>query len=168
MKRLLPVIALLFVLSCTQKDVAPKPVADFNYEESTVGYVEFTSTSKNATRYQWDFGNGRVSTNPYETIQYDSNGQYTVTLTAKNEDGAMDQVKKNVNVRSVPTTGNIVFWTNFDAGNIDVKISNVLVGTTTVYVNSTGLPACFTPGLVTVTLPKALIPIRLKTGPSFL
>lgn len=64
---------------------AASTVADFNFTATNSSkapcVVTFTNSSLNATAYHWDFGNGKTSTEANPTMQYDSAGFYTVTLT---------------------------------------------------------------------------------------
>jgi len=66
------------------------PVADFSSNVSE-GYaplsVQFNDSSKNATRWNWDFGDGSNSTEQNPMHTYSSAGTYTVNLTAGNENG---------------------------------------------------------------------------------
>ena len=102
--------------------------------------ITFINISENATSYVWDFGDGTTSTliNPVKTYL---NGNYTVTLTAKNTngesstfsdsfiiDGCVDETSKNID----PANGSLN-WTffnengnaSFDAfGNIGGGIVN--------------------------------------------
>ena len=76
------------------------PVADFNIDMTIAGVgelVTFTNNSLNAMDYEWDFGDGNVSTDVNPTHTYDAVGVYTVKLTAKNND-LEDSVEKTIEV----------------------------------------------------------------------
>jgi PKD repeat protein len=60
------------------------PTADFEYEKNALE-VSFTNLSVNATSFEWDFGDGSVSTDENPTYTYADAGDYTVTLTAYSE-----------------------------------------------------------------------------------
>ena len=66
------------------------PTANFS-SNVTEGYapltVQFTDLSENATAWNWDFGNGANSTEQNPTHTYYAVGNYTVNLTATNENG---------------------------------------------------------------------------------
>jgi PGF-pre-PGF domain-containing protein len=66
------------------------PVADFSSDVAS-GYaplnVQFTDLSKNANSWNWDFGDGTNSAEQGPAHIYSSPGNYTVTLTANNENG---------------------------------------------------------------------------------
>ena len=66
------------------------PSADFN-TNVTSGLVpltvQFTDLSQNATGWNWDFGDGASSPDRNTTHTYSTAGNYTVTLTASNDNG---------------------------------------------------------------------------------
>ncbi|MDQ1251304.1 MAG: hypothetical protein QG646_377 [Euryarchaeota archaeon] len=66
------------------------PVANFS-SNVTHGYaplaVKFTDLSKNATGWNWNFGDGANSTVQNTTHKYSTAGNYTVTLTVSNANG---------------------------------------------------------------------------------
>ena len=68
------------------------PVANFSSNISS-GYaplsVQFIDLSKNATRWNWDFGDGDTSTEQNSAHTYSVAGSYTVTLSASNENGTI-------------------------------------------------------------------------------
>ena len=70
--------------------VLPLPVADFSINVSS-GYaplsIRFTDTSKNTDGRIWDFGDGNNSTEQNPEHTYSATGNYTVNLTATNENG---------------------------------------------------------------------------------
>ncbi len=68
-----------------------KVVADFTLSKGTAGAVTFKNTSKNATSYAWDFGDGSKATDENPTHTYAKNDTYTVKLTATNKDGSADK-----------------------------------------------------------------------------
>lgn len=61
-----------------------QPTASFTYKKEAPLTVIFTNTSTNATSYNWDFGDGTISTEQNPTHRYDKIGTYTVTLVAEN------------------------------------------------------------------------------------
>ena len=74
------------------------PVANFS-SNVTQGYaplsVQFTDLSKNATQWEWNFGDGgsSIAKNPAHT--YSAAGNYTVSLTATNAVGSSMTAKSN-------------------------------------------------------------------------
>ncbi|MDW5552317.1 PKD domain-containing protein, partial [Methanosarcina sp.] len=66
------------------------PVADFSSSitRGSVPFtVQFTDLSENATEWNWDFGDGIISTERNPVHIYSATGKYTVTLTVTNEAG---------------------------------------------------------------------------------
>lgn len=63
------------------------PVANFNSDVKS-GYaplsVQFIDLSKNATKWNWDFGDGKTSSEQNPKHNYSTEGTYTVNLTVSN------------------------------------------------------------------------------------
>jgi hypothetical protein len=59
------------------------PVANFSFAPPVANSLAFTNLSVNADTYSWDFGDGATSTVTNPTHVYPSNGNFSVTLTAK-------------------------------------------------------------------------------------
>jgi len=58
------------------------PTASYTYKTEHPLKAVFTNTSKNATSYVWDFGDGTTSTEKNPTHRYSGKGVYKVTLKA--------------------------------------------------------------------------------------
>jgi len=74
-------------LPVTVTAIAEGVTADFTYGPTPVlvgRAVNFTNLSRNATAYEWDFGDGGTSTAANPTHTYSTAGTYTVVLTATN------------------------------------------------------------------------------------
>jgi PKD repeat protein len=56
--------------------------------------VAFTNESSDADNYLWDFGDGSTSTEESPTHTYNTDGTFTVTLTASNSEGDSDELSK--------------------------------------------------------------------------
>lgn len=57
------------------------PVSSFTYSNATTTSINFYNSSTNATSYLWDFGDATTSTESNPVHLYNSDGEYTVTLT---------------------------------------------------------------------------------------
>jgi PKD repeat protein len=85
----LTLILPLILLSCS-KD----PEADFYIEidKAKIGQeVFFKNTSQNAETFEWDFGDGYISTEKHPVYKYSLTGTYEVMLTAYNKKGVADK-----------------------------------------------------------------------------
>ncbi len=145
---------------------APKPIADFSYTVSG-GFVQFTNLSKNATSYNWIFGNGVTYTQENPSTTYSTNGNYTVTLTAKNANGE-NTVSKTVSITGifVPTTGQVVFWSQVNK-SIKIYVNGNYQGINTKYMTTNTAPSCGLSGFVTVTLPQGAYSFTAETDEFF-
>jgi len=104
MKRILYIsIIILFVLTSCRK--VHHPVADFTIDSSNLVVGQelfFINNSAYGVNYDWDFGDGFGSDEfePYHT--YDSNGNYTITLTVTGEDGDKSVAELDIEIK-IPT-----------------------------------------------------------------
>lgn len=71
-------------------DVLPTSDFNLNINEQVVSFVD---ASENALNYDWDFGDGRISTEPNPTNIYDIDGFYDVTLITFNGCGSDTMVQ---------------------------------------------------------------------------
>lgn len=86
---LLFLLATIFTVSACQKyelgNPAASTLADFSYvvtnNSNAPCEVSFTNKSLNAKAYLWDFGNGLTSTEANPSVEFNTPGLYTVTLT---------------------------------------------------------------------------------------
>jgi len=66
------------------------PTANFESNEGAdIGVIDFDNTSTGANSYEWDFGDGEMSTEENPSHQYAEGGMYTVILTATNDCGSV-------------------------------------------------------------------------------
>ena len=91
------------------------PSAGFNIEQSEENFLEyaFTNTSTNATSYEWDFGDGNMSTEESPTHVYAVAGEYTITLTASSDVGLSTEFSKSINILA-PVTAAFTFQVDPD------------------------------------------------------
>ncbi|MDY9927291.1 PKD domain-containing protein, partial [Methanosarcina sp.] len=112
------------------------PVANFT-TDLTSGYaplsVQFTDTSKNATSWKWNFGDGESSTEQNPTHNYRTVGNYTVTLTVTNEYG-QNTKKSTINVQSASPMVPYAYITNYGSNTVSVidTASNTVTATVNV------------------------------------
>lgn len=141
------IIILLFFTSCSKEILNDCDKNSSVYKEAKASFtstvsglvVSFTNTSVNADSYQWDFGDGSVSTlqNPTKTLIAEK--QYNVTLTAIRCGGDQRSVspsqtfnlKCTVNAPTVSTSGK----TTFCQGD-SVKLTTVCTNSSVLWSNN--------------------------------
>lgn len=89
------------------------PTAEFTYKTEHPLKVVLTNTSSNATSYEWNFGDGKTSTDKNPIHRYDGIGVYKIKLTAKNGKKSATYTT-NVEIKA-PTN---CYMTGFDINKI--------------------------------------------------
>jgi hypothetical protein len=116
-KLILTFSMMIFFFGCEEDtEQLPQVTAGFTFTASQeTGTVTFLNTSEKATKYLWDFGNGKTSTeiNPINTY---AAGAYFVSLTASNDAGASDIFKDTLNIIVLDK---IALPITFDNSNVD-------------------------------------------------
>ena len=84
-----------------------KPVSNFTVNSTDsipliFEKITFNNTSKYATSYLWDFGDGNTSTENNPLHSYSQTGNYTIKLTTYNEKGN-NTVEKNITITDIKT-----------------------------------------------------------------
>ncbi|MDQ3051524.1 MAG: PKD domain-containing protein [Bacteroidota bacterium] len=82
------------------------PQANFNYAATCNQPVSFTDASVIAndslTGWNWDFGDGNISTLQNPIHNYTSSGSYTVNLTVTSSNGCENSTTQNIGINPVP------------------------------------------------------------------
>ncbi|MBL7897305.1 MAG: PKD domain-containing protein [Crocinitomicaceae bacterium] len=90
----------LLTSSCKEEPPpAPLPFADFLVSNNgclAPCWIYFYDNSQNAVKWEWDFGNNFNSTTQNDSMLYQSQGYYDVSLRIENSDGVADSVSKEV------------------------------------------------------------------------
>ncbi len=76
---------IFFALTALLFSSCAKTIANFSFQEGkkqAPSKITFENKSKNATRYEWDFGDGNKSTEPQPIHEFKSSGNYTIVLKA--------------------------------------------------------------------------------------
>ncbi len=131
MKKILAIGILILFYACTEEEVIPLPNARFQIRETTGGpkranelKVTFDNYSDDATSYLWDFGDGNTSTETEPTHYYQNNGNYTITLTAYNENGEPSSTSKEYQ----RNFGEVVFYiTTSNYGSVSIYPSTSII-----------------------------------------
>jgi gliding motility-associated-like protein len=90
--------------SVVEIEIMPNPIADFDMSDTELRLpnrsIDFTNSSSNANGFSWSFGDGHTSEleDPTHTFA-DAAGNYTITLTATNELGCIDQTTRTLVVK---------------------------------------------------------------------
>lgn len=91
--------------------VSAQPAANFMANDSFACQapftVQFTDLSPNAVAWQWDFGDGNMSTLQNPTHQYTTFGNYTVSLVISIGAGCSNRIVKTDFIQIQPTTVSI-------------------------------------------------------------
>jgi PKD repeat protein len=90
--------------------VGDVPTVDFDISVNNLS-VNFDNLSVNADNYLWDFGDSQTSTSPSPSHTYDTDGSYTVVLTAFNECGS-NSIAQTVVVGAFPVAAFTVVTPN--------------------------------------------------------
>ena len=104
------ILPLMFI-SCQKT-----PVAHFSTDtlEPEVGHdVLFNNDSQNAAKFEWDFGDGYISSEKNPSHVFTSNSKLDVTLTATSKSGTSDKASITLNVM-IPTllVVEVLEWNN--------------------------------------------------------
>lgn len=95
-------IVSVYFTACKDDIGPPPPNADFVVTNNlctapcTLYYKNTTQNGNN--NFTWDFGNGKTGSTEDTAIRYDYEGVYEVFLTAFNDEGEEDQVRKVVEI----------------------------------------------------------------------
>ena len=95
------------------------PIPEFTYQADSLE-VTFTDQSQDAQNYLWDFGDGEQSVDQNPVHEYDSEGTYTVCLTAENACGT-DSVCQTVTITCPVPSANF----SFEEQGLTVIFSNL-------------------------------------------
>lgn len=91
-KILLPLMAAMALMSCKKE----KATASFNFAKPNYYLTEpviFTNNSSNASKYDWDFGDGQVSSDPNPNHAYTTAGNYQIKLTVNGENTTTKNIR---------------------------------------------------------------------------
>lgn len=122
---LLVFISLIFFLaSCSEdKDPVPMPVSAFAASSQNIytnSNVTFTNTSTDADSYLWEFGDGTTSIDFEPSHSYESEGEYTVSLTVSNASG-QDIATTVISVTDEPIIYDFDYSTKIDDAPVSSK-----------------------------------------------
>jgi PKD repeat protein len=120
------VAAIMFLFSACSDD-PDKPTASFTYANDG-REVSFTSTSKYATTFAWDFGDGATSTDQNPVHTYDVYGDYTVKLKVTGKGGEATSLPDLLTLAKsskVAIDGNFSEWANIAEVTVPEKFGTI-------------------------------------------
>lgn len=112
------------------------PEAGFDADTSNGLDVQLVDTSQNATGWNWNFGDGTNSTDQNPEHTYSSAGNYTVNLTASNENGTVS-VNKTIDVEETSSSSDDSSSSDSSSSDDSSSSSGSSVGTASI-VSSSG------------------------------
>lgn len=130
----------------------PKALFSVSTQSAKVGeIISFMNQSLYATRYEWDFGDGNISTEKDPTHSYSTSGSFTITLTAMGNGDAHSFTRSiDITVPLIPPSGTYIGSTA-EGGSIRFSIngdevtnfsgSYFISDGTTIYELSTSIPS---------------------------
>ena len=101
--------------------IAYKPTAYFTYAPSSnitdLTIITFDGSNSSdpdgsITNYTWNFGDGKKAYGTIVTHKYDDDGNYNVSLTVIDNDGAWDIMTKEIFVANIPPVANFSYTPN--------------------------------------------------------
>ncbi len=94
---------------------AVPPSVGFSSTQSEINFLEysFTNSSTGAISYEWDFGDGNMSTEESPTHVYAEANTYTVSLTATNEVGLSSTLEQSIEILA-PVTADFTYQVDPD------------------------------------------------------
>jgi len=107
------------------------PTASFTYSPTnptirdTVNFVD-TSKDQDGTidSWNWDFGDGATSTLQNPTHQYMDKGNFTVTLTVADNDGAQDNITQTVTIYNLAPTASFTYSPSEPTASEDAQFTD--------------------------------------------
>jgi len=95
------------------------PTADFSYSPlnptdlDTITFIDTSTDSDGSVvNWTWNFGDGNISYTQNPAHSYADDGIYNVTLTVRDNDGAIDNITKQITVSNVPPTADFTYSRN--------------------------------------------------------
>ncbi|MFN8207533.1 MAG: PKD domain-containing protein [Bacteroidales bacterium] len=94
-------LCILFLAACSKDEDKPAPKASFTVNADNpeaFDTVFFTSTSQNAVKYEWDFGDGATSTSQNPIHIYQNTGSVEVMLNVWNAENVLASTSKTLTI----------------------------------------------------------------------
>lgn len=112
----------VIIWDLAQGTIMPEPIPDFSFQQISPLVIAFTNLSKNATSYDWDFGDGATDDlNEHPTHLYTAPGIYLVKLAAISDWG-IRLINKQVSVTGAGSGLIPNFTSNVIAGPVPLAV----------------------------------------------
>ena len=96
-------IMVLMLPSCQEEETRPVfPLSAEIFHSATGRQVAFTALTHSAVSWEWDFGDGKTSTEKNPVHVYDEGGYYVAKLTAKDKEGSTATKEVNLAIELTP------------------------------------------------------------------
>lgn len=96
-------LVVCFTTACSDDQQQPDfPLSALIFNSIDGKQVAFSALTHSAVSWEWDFGDGNVSTEKNPVHNYEEGGYYVATLTAKDQSGASVTAKANLAVSLTP------------------------------------------------------------------
>ena len=92
------------------------------FQGRMINFTDLSTDDETIVNYTWNFGDGNVSYEQNPTHKYDKSGTYTVKLTVKDNDGAINETTLPIFVSPLPDL--VIINANFSDGMVFAKIRN--------------------------------------------
>jgi len=121
MRALNKILVIVFVVMVQFACTGPRAAFDYSRDsDEAPSSVEFTNTSVRAESYEWDFGDGGLSTEDMPSHRYTKSGDYTVKLRAT-KGNKINEFKSDLEV-TAPNTCLVEISTDF--GRMLIQLSD--------------------------------------------
>jgi len=129
-KILLGALAIAIFMGCQEDE--PVPIACFEFTSESIDNdedpivnenVKFDNCSQEAISYEWDFGDGKISTTKSPVHKYKEEGEYSVTLTAIGPGGS-NTVSQDIEIQMIISIAGR--WTGSMTNVLDAAIDNIV------------------------------------------
>lgn len=128
------IIFFVFCLACKKQDNQPitnnSSKANFTwvYQNNDKSTIAFTNTSTNAQQLNWDFGDGKTSTEKNPIHTYDTTKEYTITLATYNNVGEKNTFQQKINIQILKAKFEVSFYSPSNTPHLhdpfDMRLGN--------------------------------------------
>ncbi len=119
-------------------EVYPLPNVIFSFNNVCQGVAAYFTNQSNIisgsiVSYQWNFGNGLISSQPNPNVMYNSAGNYVVTLTAISDKNCISSVSDTISIYATPMAQFTVTPACLNQANAFTNLSTISSGSISKY-----------------------------------